>query len=262
MSRLREAVKQNGGKTLLGAAVYFYDPIFLEICAHVGFKAIWIEMEHGHITFAEAADLCRMACGTGMLSMIRIADVSRENILKGAECGPDILDVPMIETPEQMHELRKHARFAPRGGRGFFSVSRAVGYGITESVVSAQQKLNDDLCLMGQIETAEAVNRLDELAAVPDVDLFIGPADLAASLGFPGQTDHPTVRTTAADIVRAARAHQKCIASACGQADISFWLSLEIDLLFCANDIACLKKAASEILAMAKDFLAKRKTNS
>jgi len=260
MSRLREAVKQNGGKTLLGAAAYFYDPIFLEICAHLGYQAIWIEMEHGHITFAEAADLCRMASGTGMLTMIRIADVSRENILKAAECGPDILDVPMIETPQQMQELRKYARFAPRGSRGFFSVSRAVQYGITDNIVSAQQKLNDDLCLMGQIETVEAVNRLDELAAVPDIDLFVGPADLAASLGFPGQTDHPAVQAAAANIVRAARANHKCIASACGQADISFWLSQEIDLLFCANDIACLKKAASESLAMANDLLAKRKS--
>jgi len=126
MNRLRQAVADNGGNTILGAAVYFYDPIFLEICAHLGYKAIWIEMEHGHITFAEAADLCRMAAGSGMLTMIRIADASRENVLKGAECGPDILDVPMIERPEQMRELRNYARFAPEGNRGFFSVSRAV----------------------------------------------------------------------------------------------------------------------------------------
>ncbi len=58
MSRLQQAVKGNG-KTLLGAAVYIYDPAFLEICAHLGYQAIWIEMEHEHITFAEAANLCR-----------------------------------------------------------------------------------------------------------------------------------------------------------------------------------------------------------
>ena len=77
MNRLRKALEQNGDKILLGAAVYFFDPVFLEICAHLGYQAIWIEMEHGHITFAEAADLCRMAAGTGMLTMIRIPDVQR-----------------------------------------------------------------------------------------------------------------------------------------------------------------------------------------
>ncbi len=154
MNRLQQAVQANGGKTLLGAAVYFYDPIFLEICAHLGYQVIWIEMEHGHITFAEAADLCRMAAGTGMLTMIRIPDVRRENVLKGAECGPDILDVPMIETPEQMQDLREYARFAPAGSRGFFSVSRAVNYSIPSPVVAQQQGLNKDLCLMAQIESS------------------------------------------------------------------------------------------------------------
>ena len=158
MNRLQQAVQANGGKTLLGAAVYFYDPIFLEICAHLGYQVIWIEMEHGHITFAEAADLCRMAAGSGMLTMIRIPDVRRENVLKGAECGPDILDVPMIETPEQMNDLREYARFAPAGNRGFFSVSRAVNYGIPGGVVARQQNLNTDLCLMAQIETSTALD--------------------------------------------------------------------------------------------------------
>ena len=255
MNRLRQAVQQNGNKTLLGAAVYFYDPIFLEICAHLGYQAIWIEMEHGHITFAEAADLCRMAAGSGMLTMIRIADARRENVLKACECGPDILDVPMIQRPEEMHDLVKYARFAPEGARGFFSVSRAVDFGITDSVVAKQRRLNTDLCLMAQIETVEAMHRLDELAAVPDVDLFVGPADLAASFGVPGQTNHPVVTAAAADIVRAARAHNKCIAAACGQPDVPFWLGLGIDLLFCTNDIVCLKKAAGDSLKEARDLM-------
>jgi 2-keto-3-deoxy-L-rhamnonate aldolase RhmA len=261
MNRLRQAVQQNGGNTILGAAVYFYDPIFLEICAHLGYKAIWIEMEHGHITFAEAADLCRMAAGSGMLTMIRIADARRENVLKGAECGPDILDVPMIERPEQMQELRKYARFAPEGNRGFFSVSRAINYGITESVVAKQRTLNTDLCLMAQIESVDAMHRLDELAAVPDIDLFVGPADLAASFGFPGQTGHSVVKGAATDIVRAARTHNKCIASACAPADLPFWLSLDIDLLFLTNDIACLKKAAAETLQEARNILQTKTAN-
>jgi 2-keto-3-deoxy-L-rhamnonate aldolase RhmA len=262
MNRLQQAVEANGGKTLLGAAVYFYDPVFLEICAHLGYQAIWIEMEHGHITFAEAADLCRMAAGSGMLTMIRIPDVQRANVLKAAECGPDILDVPMIERPEQMHELRNYARFAPAGGRGIFSVSRAVSYGITDSIVAKQQNLNSDLCLMAQIETETGLSRVNELAAVPDVDLFIGPADLASSLGLPSQTGHPRVREAAASIVKAARAHNKCVATACAPEDYDFWLGLEIDLLFCANDIACLRQAAGDLLGEARGILDRRAVTS
>lgn len=255
MNRLQRAVRANGGRTLLGAAVYFYDPIFLEVAAHLGYQAIWIEMEHAAITFAEAADLCRMAAGTGMLTMIRIPDSRRENVLKAAECGPDIIDVPMVNTPEQMEEMLKYARFAPDGGRGYFSVSRAVHYGILESVSDKQQSVNRDLCLMAQIETSDAMDRLEELIAVPGVDLFVGPADLAASFGYPGQTDHPLVLEASAQIVKAARAAGKCVASACGPADYQFWIEQGIDLLFCANDVACLKRGAKLALEEARALL-------
>lgn len=255
MNRLRKAVEQNNGQTLLGAALYFYDPIFLEVAARLGYQAIWIEMEHAPITFAEAADLCRMASGSGMLTMIRIPDSRRENILKAAECGPDIIDVAMVDHRSQMEEMLEYGRFAPAGGRGYFSVSRAVNYGVLNSVTETQQSLNRELCLMAQIETTEALKNLDQLANVSGIDLFVGPADLAASLGHPGETLHPSVREAATRIVKAARANGKCIASACGPSDFKFWLDQKIDLLFCTNDIACLKRGASLALDEAKALL-------
>lgn len=258
MNRLRKAVENKNGQTLLGAALYFYDPVFLEIAAHLGYQAIWIEMEHAPITFAEAADLCRMASGSGMLTMIRIPDSRRENILKAAECGPDIIDVAMVNRASQMEEMLEYGRFAPAGGRGYFSVSRAVQYGVFDTVIEAQQSLNRELSLMAQIETVEAVNNLDELAAVPGIDLFVGPADLAASLGYPGQTLHPSVREAADRIVKAARANGKCIVSACGPSDFKFWIDQKIDLLFCTNDIACLKRGASLALQEARSILDER----
>ena len=256
MNRLHQAISLASGKPLLGVALYFYDPIFLEIAAHMGFKVIWIEMEHAAISFAEAADLCRMAAGTGMLTMIRIPDTRRESVLKAAECGPDIIDIPMADSPEQLAELVRYSRFAPGGSRGFFSVSRALKYGIVDSVAAEQQKLNTELSLLGQIETVEALARIEELAAVPDVDIFIGPADLAASLGVPGQTSHPRVLEAAERIVATARRHGKKVVTACGSADFLSWTRLGIDLLFCTNDIVCLKTGAQMALKSATDAIA------
>ena len=108
---------------------------------------------------------------------------------------------------------------------------------------------------MAQIETAEAVERIDELAAVPDVDLFIGPADLAASFGYPGQPAHPVVAASARKIIDAARQHKKLVATACPQSDFAMWLELGVDLLFCTNNIACMRKAAEESLALARRTL-------
>ena len=77
MNRLQQALEKNGGGPILGAAAYMYNPTFLEIAALMGFQAAWIEMEHTLPTMAQAADLCRIASGLGMLTMIRIPDTRR-----------------------------------------------------------------------------------------------------------------------------------------------------------------------------------------
>ena len=61
----------------------------------MGFDIVWFDMEHGFITFAEAENLCRIASGLGMLTLIRIPDARRQNVLKAAECGPDIINLPL-----------------------------------------------------------------------------------------------------------------------------------------------------------------------
>jgi 4-hydroxy-2-oxoheptanedioate aldolase len=251
MNRLQKAVRESESTPLLGIAVYFYDPIFLEMAARLGFQVIWIEMEHGFITFAQAADLCRMAKGTGMVTMIRVADTRRENVMKAAECGCDIIDVPMIETPQMIHEFIESARFPPEGNRGFFSVSRSLDYGLVDNIAEEQMRLNRELCLMIQIETAEAVNRIDDLCAIPGFEIFIGPSDLSATLGVPGQLSHPRVFDAAQKIISAARRNQKIVAVGSGPAEFSFYAEQGVDLLFCGNDIACLRFGIQAMLQQA-----------
>lgn len=241
MNRLRQALEEHGPGPLLGIAIYSYNPLFLEMAAHLGFRVIWIEMEHAFITFAEAADLCRMAKGTGLLTMIRIPNAQKENVAKAVECGPDIVDVPMVDSQETVYELIRNARFPPQGERGFFSVSRALDYGLVESVADEQQRLNRELCLMIQIETATAVERIEEICAVPGVEIFIGPSDLSASLGVPGQLNHPKVFEAAQKVVAAAKRNGKLIAVGSGVGEFGFYAKQGIDLLFCGNDTACLR---------------------
>jgi 2-keto-3-deoxy-L-rhamnonate aldolase RhmA len=250
MSRLARTVKEHGAP-ILGIAAYFYDPIFVEIAAKLGFRVLWIEMEHAFVSFAQAADLCRIASGLGMLTMIRIPDSRRENVLKAAECGPDIIDLPMVESSETVREFIQYARFRPMGARGYFSVPRALDYGMVDSLPEAQQKVNAELCLMIQIETEEAVRRIDELCAIPGIDVFIGPADLSASLGFPGETTHPKLVQVVEGIVRCARRHGKLVAVGSPLPDLTFWADQGVDVLFCGNDVACLRIGAQSILKQA-----------
>jgi 4-hydroxy-2-oxoheptanedioate aldolase len=242
MNRLQLAIEKNGGKPILGAAAYIYNPAFFEMAALLGYQAGWVEMEHTFHSFEQAADLCRLSSALGLLTMLRIPDLQRGTILKGCECGPDILDMPMVNSPEMVQELVTQARFPPLGVRGFFGVSRAVKYGIPGKVPEIQQKLNEELCLMIQIETKEAADCIDDLCAVPGLDaIFIGPADLSASLGVAGQTSHQRVHDTASRVIRTAKKHGKQAAAAAPAGEAKFWIDQGVDLFFCVNDLSCMK---------------------
>ena len=260
MTRLQQLLQQKKPGPLLGAAAYFYDPMFIEMCAYLGFSVMWIEMEHSQTTFAQAADLCRISQGCELLTMIRIPNASRENVLKGAECAPDIINVPMANSAHELHELKKYARFAPQGERGFFSVSRAVKYGTVSDVPAEQQKLNEELCLMAQVETAHALTNLEEICSVPGVDIFLGPSDLAASLGVPGQTGHSKVQEAGELVVRTAKQHGKLVAVGSMPADYKIWVKAGVDILFCTNDTSCLRIGAQTILKQALEAVASVQT--
>lgn len=249
MNRLDEALSRNGGRSLPGICVQRYDTAFVEIAGLLGFKVLWIEMEHAPLAFAEAGDLCRVAAGSGMLSMIRIPDARRESVLKAAECGPDILDLPMANDPAAVEELARHARFAPEGSRGFFGSSRAVRYGLAGDMPSERERINRGLCLMAQIETREAVERAEALCAVPGLDaVFVGLGDLSATLGRPGDVNHAAVRQAAGQAFAAARARGKRVSVACAPADAPHWAAQGVDLIFIGSDISCIKAGAKAAL--------------
>jgi 2-keto-3-deoxy-L-rhamnonate aldolase RhmA len=252
MNSLDKALSKRNSGALLGLSVYSYDPLFVDLISRLGFDALWIEMEHGPLTFAEAGDLCRIASGLGLLTMVRIADTRRENVLKAAELDPDVLDVPMVNTPELAAELVRHARYSPEGQRGYFSISRAMHYGVVGSVREEQHRVNESLCLMVQIETAEAVSRAGDICGVRGIDaIFLGPGDLSTSLGVTGETTHAKVVEAMEQTVRTAKESGKRVAMACAPSDAPRWGKMGVDLLFCGGNISCLRFGAEQIMEKA-----------
>ena len=254
MSILDETIALNADRPLMGLACNFNDPVLIDIAAHLGYDVIWIEMEHGHITFSQAVDLCRIGSGLGMLTMIRIPDARRENVLKAAECGPDIIDLPMANSPEIAAELVANARYAPEGSRGFFGSSRAVRYLACDPIVEEQQRINRHLCLMGQIETCEAVGNADAVCATPGLDaILLGPGDMSASLGVTGQMNHPLVHEAFGRALAAAKTHGKKVAMVCAPSEVAHWFGQGVHLFFCGSDVSCIKAGAKAILDEARE---------
>src|SRR6185312_5709046 len=106
--------------------------------------------------------------------------------------------IPMVESAAQAERLVAATRFPPEGVRGVASAtSRASGFGARPDYLS---RAHEDICLLVQIESRAALDQIEAIAAVPGVDgLFIGPADLAGSLGHLGQPRHPDVQAAIAD---------------------------------------------------------------
>lgn len=249
MNRVQEAICKQGNRPLVGVFVSRYDPVFVEMSGHLGLNICWFDMEHGFMTFSEVADSCCIAAGMGMLSLIRIPDARRENVLKAAECGPDIIDLPMANSPEVVRELVQHARYSPEGNRGGFSASRARLYGLGTVVTEERRRVNRALHLMAQIETEEAANRVDEICSVPGLDaIFLGLTDLSASLGVPGQPDHPSVLAAAEQVIAIAKDHKKLVAAGGASPEMVARLGKGIDMLFCTSDVSSMRNGLTSAL--------------
>jgi 4-hydroxy-2-oxoheptanedioate aldolase len=113
------------------------------------------------------------------------------------DLGARTLLIPYVQNAEQAKAAVTAMRYAPHGLRGVTGGGRASRYGRMKEYF---QRANDDVCLLVQVETGEALANLEEIAGVEGVDgVFIGPADLAASLGHIGNAQHPEVQAALRD---------------------------------------------------------------
>jgi 4-hydroxy-2-oxoheptanedioate aldolase len=243
--KLRQQAKQNG---LVGLTLNTFDPIFVDVAARFGFDIVWIEMEHSCITMREAEQLCRMISGVGMLSLIRLPNGARDVALKAAETGVDMLMVPMINNPTELEQFVAHTRYAPDGQRGFYRYSRAMNYGLGDTVVELRRQANENLMLWGQIETLSALDRLPELCQVDGIDgLFMGPGDLSSAYGVPGQLSDQRVVDAVSTGVATSQLYQKCTGTVARVADAKRWIEQSVDVLFVGGNVEFYVKAAESL---------------
>jgi len=254
MTKVEQALQEKGGP-LLGVCAHTYHPVFAEMAGMVGFDMLWIEMEHLPVSVAQAGDLCRIAAGVGLLTMLRVPDARRESVLKAAECGPDIILLPMANSADTVRELVAHARYAPEGNRGFYNSSRAMRYSL-DDVVEQQRRVNEELCLLVQIETKAAVESLKEITGVSGASgVFVGPGDLSASLGFVNHSEHPTVQETMEKVLATAKGDGLLTSLPVVPSDVGKWARAGVDLLFCGGEIGLLKAGLQSCLGEAREAL-------
>src|SRR5436305_48036 len=117
-------------KTLFGAAVLSCAPQIAEMAGLVGFDTVWLDVEHGGVSYSEIERLCMAIESGGAIPTVRLPNHHREHVMRALEVGARIVVVPMIEDATMAREIVRFGKFPPLGERGFNSRSRGVGYGL------------------------------------------------------------------------------------------------------------------------------------
>jgi 4-hydroxy-2-oxoheptanedioate aldolase len=171
-----------------------------------GFDAVWLDQEHAGISIAQIETAALAARAHGLDSFVRLAPTDYATVMRPLEAGAGGIMAAQVRSARQAEEVVTWAKFAPRGLRGVNGTGADGGFG-TLSPAEYFRRANDETFVAIQIEHADAVREVEQIAALPDVDvLFVGPADLSQSMGLAGEWDHPRLWEAIGRVAAAARA--------------------------------------------------------
>ncbi len=183
------------GKRQTGLWIAMAHATSAEIAGKAGFDFCLIDGEHSPNDIPIILDQVRAISLGSAQPAVRVPVFDPRLIKQVLDIGVQTIIVPMIDTAEQAAEVVASTRYAPAGFRGVgAAMARASTYGeVTDMLTTA----NDEICVIVQCETQTSVANIDAIAAVEGVDaVFVGPGDLSADMGVPGQTAHPDVEAT------------------------------------------------------------------
>jgi 4-hydroxy-2-oxoheptanedioate aldolase len=261
--RLHNAFKQalRDGKPQIGLWVGLADAYAAELLGGVGYD--WLLIDNEHVPNDLRTSLAQMQ---GIASavhavpgsvdshpVVRLPVADATLVKQYLDIGAQTLLLPMIDTAEQAADAVSFMRYPPEGIRGMGSgISRSSRWHRFSNYVS---EANEQVCLLVQVETCEAIANLDAIAATPGVDgVFIGPADLSASMGFVGQTSHPQVCAVIDEAIGRIRKAGKAVGILCANEELAkHYLKLGAQFVAVGVDTSLLNAAAKSLLAKFKD---------
>nr|WP_298249454.1 aldolase/citrate lyase family protein [uncultured Halomonas sp.] len=157
-----------------------------EMMAHQGWDSLTIDMQHGLIDYTDCVTMLTAISTTSTVPLVRVPSLEPGLIMKVLDAGAYGVIAPMINTADDAQALVSACRYPPLGMRSY-GPHRAMLYGGADYAAHA----NDEVLILGMIETREGVANLDEILAVEGLDgIYIGPADLALSHGKAPGFDH------------------------------------------------------------------------
>jgi len=180
------------------------DPLATEMVAGCGFDWMLFDTEHSPMDAVSVLPLLQAVAPYPVSAIVRPGALNPSEIKKLLDLGAQTVLVPMVNTAEEAALAVASVTYPPEGIRGVSGTTRASGFGRIEGY---HRKARAEICVLVQVETRAALDQIEAIATVPGVDgIFVGPADLAASLGHPGEPNHPEVIAAVLDAISRIRA--------------------------------------------------------
>lgn len=246
------ALKRNlgDGRRKVGYWLTLVSPTATEIAAGAGFDWLLIDMEHATNELGDVLDHLRAAEGGTAEPVVRVPWNDPVIVKRVLDVGARSIMFPYVENAEEARLAVASTRYPPAGIRGVAGTSRATRYGRVPNYATTAAA---DICVIVQAETQTALGNIPAIAAVAGVDaIFIGPSDLAASMGFTGQPRAPEVRSVMLDGLKAIQQSGKVAATLnSNEEDARGLFDAGFEMVAVGSDAATL---ARETTRLAKHF--------
>lgn len=194
-------------KVSIGSWLTIGDTAVAEIMSKAGFDWLVVDMEHSAITLSQTQQLIQVIGLSGIVPLVRVGENNPNLIKRVMDAGAYGVIVPMINTKEEAIKAINAVKYPPLGTRGV-GLARAQGYGL--EFEEYKKRVNKESIVIVQIEHIEAINNLDKILSLNEVDGFlVGPYDLSASLGKPGDFKNPELRDAFSQIIKTGRRYHK-----------------------------------------------------
>ena len=176
------------------------DPLVAEMLAGCGFDWLMFDTEHSPMDPVSVLPMLQAVAPYPVSPIVRPGSLNAAEIKKLLDIGAQTILVPMVQNADEAAQAVAAVTYPPEGIRGVSGITRATRFGTTPGY---HAKARDEVCLIVQVETVAALDQIEAIAAVPGIDgIFVGPADLAASLGYPGLPNHDAVTKVVLEATR------------------------------------------------------------
>jgi 2-keto-3-deoxy-L-rhamnonate aldolase RhmA len=251
---------QNPFKTLLakkdlpagypvGSWVMSASPLVAEGMGCAGFDWAVVDMEHTPLDMMEVIHLLQAIAGTPMLPITRVPWNDTVMVKRVLDAGAQTIMFPFVQTVEEAKKAVAAAKYPPHGVRGMAAMSRGSRFGTLKDYFKVA---NEAVSVIVQIETPEAMSRMQEIASVEGVDsVFIGPGDLSGAMGHVGNLMHPEVVELMAQGVKVCHAAGKPVGTVGGTPEaVATYRAAGFDYIGVASDLGLMMRNCAAVLSI------------